>query len=185
MSVVQGSGIPFRRTCAIVVLVVGIVVTVAGTFGPWAHSGTVDRNSYQLVGALRRFPLIHSDAVLALVGAWPCLGPLLMVPLVLLAFRLWRISGLVSVILGTLAMAPSVAALALVGGQQHLGVGLTTEGPLTVITGGALLIVAGALLLASHRRDVQVHLGRPGTELAGRSSQQYGVAPLEPHHSDG
>lgn len=153
------SGIPFWRTTALALLVVGVAVTLAGAFGPWLRSGTVDRNSFQIVGALQRFPLIDNSLVRALIGAWPLLGPALMIPLVLAGLRWWRTTGVTAIVLGILGLAPSIAALVVVGGEQRFGIELVAVGPLTVVAGAALLIVAGTVLLASGRRDIRVVAG--------------------------
>ncbi|WP_154674083.1 hypothetical protein [Nakamurella lactea] len=165
----HSTGLPFWRSAAVLLLLTGIVVTLAGTFGPWLRSGSVDRNSYQIVGALQRFPLVDNAAVSGLLGAWPLLGPALMLPLVLAAFRLWRSAGALAVVLGIVGVVPSVVAVLVVGTRSRYGIQLDLVGPLTVIAGAVLVIAGGVLLMASCRRDIRVTVrGVPPRSAAGR-----------------
>lgn len=148
-------GLPLIRAAAVTTLLVAIAVCVAGTFAPWLMSGAVARNSYQLVGALQHFQILDSGAVVAAVGGWQYLGPALMVPLLLVAFRCWRWAAAVAILLGMLGSAAAITAL-VVGGTRHFGIELASIGPETVGCGSALLIVAGALLLLPDRWDVRV-----------------------------
>ncbi|MDQ2846050.1 MAG: hypothetical protein M3Y77_06810 [Actinomycetota bacterium] len=149
-------GLPLIRAAAVTTLLVAITVCIAGTFAPWLRSGSVARNSYQLVGALERFQIVDSGAVVAAVGGWPYFGPALMAPLLLVAFRCWRWAAAVAILLGILGLAAAMTALVVVGGTSHFGIELASIGPETVGCGSALLIVAGALLLLPDRWDVRV-----------------------------
>jgi hypothetical protein len=160
------AGLPFWRTTGLALIVVGIAVTVGGTFGPWLRSGSVERNSFQMVGTLERFPLIDNWAVRAAVGAWPYLGPALMIPLVLAAFRLWRSTGVAAALLGIVAVVPSATALFVVGTRSRFGISLLTTGPLTVIAGAMLMLTGSAVLLLSRGRDTRVSVGRTATTAA-------------------
>lgn len=144
------------RAAAVLVLLVGLTVTIVGTFLPWLISGAVTRNSYQLAAALQQFRLVDSALMDAAIASWVFLGPVLLVPTLLLAFRMWRTAAGVSVVLG-LAMAGAViTTLIVVGGKERLGVRLADAGPMTVACGSALTVAAGLLLLRSGRRDVRV-----------------------------
>ncbi|MDQ6656944.1 MAG: hypothetical protein M3Z00_01700 [Actinomycetota bacterium] len=154
-------GWPLVRAAAVTTLLVAITVCVGGTFAPWLMSGSVARNSYQLVGALQRFPIIHNTAVVAAIDGWPYLGPALMVPLLLAAFRRWRWAAAAAILLGVLGLAAAITAL-VVAGTGHFGIELASIGPEIVGCGSALLIVAGALLLVPDRRDVRMGWQRVG-----------------------
>ncbi|MGI8418545.1 MAG: hypothetical protein ACR2P2_20575 [Nakamurella sp.] len=153
---------PVIRAAAIATLLVAITVCVAGMFSPWLMSGSVVRNSYQVIGALQRFRIIDNGLAMAALGGWPYLGPALMVPMLLVAFRCWRTAAAAAVVLGLLGISAAVTALVVVGGTSHFGIQLASIGPETVGCGSALLIVAGALLPMPDRLDVRVSWHRAG-----------------------
>lgn len=138
-----------------------IAVIVIGTFLPWLTSGQIPRNSYQVAGALTRFRLIESGLLSAVVSVWPLIGPVVMVPLILLALRWWRAAGLVAAILGLLGAAASVTTLIVVGNRSRLGIQIQDTGPLTVAVGCALLAIAGGLLML-RGHDVLLHWAHTG-----------------------
>lgn len=154
-------GLPLRRSASCLLLVTAIAMVVIGTFLPWLTSGDIPRNSYQLAGALTRFRVIDSGALSAVVTIWPLIGPVLMVPPILLAVRCWRAAGLVAGVLGLLGAAASVTTLIVVGHRSRLGIQLQDTGPLTVAVGSALLAIAGGLLMV-RGRDVLLHWSRTG-----------------------
>ncbi len=118
---------------------VGIGLVVVGTFLPWARSGRVGRNSYQLAGVGSRL----SDAAdwwVALLRTWPYLGPLWAVAVVLM-------------ILGRTRAAPALAlVLAAVSGVVALGCLVLALRPgvaVTVVATGPLVTAVGASVVAT------------------------------------
>jgi hypothetical protein len=144
------------RAAAVLVLLVGLTVTIIGTFLPWLISGSVTRNSYQLAAALEQFRLVDSWLMGAAITAWVSLGPILLVPTLLLAVRMWRTAAGVCVALGLVMAGAAITTLVVVGGKERLGIRLADAGPLAVACGSALTIVAGLLLLLSARRDIRM-----------------------------
>lgn len=159
--VASAVGLPLRRSASCLLLVTATAVIVIGTFLPWLTSGEIPRNSYQVADALTRFRLIDSRLLSAVVNIWPLIGPVLTVPLILLAFRWWRAAGLVATALGLLGAAASVTTLVVVGHRSRLGIHLQDTGPLTVAVGSALLAIAGGLLMIGGR-DHQLYWSRAG-----------------------
>lgn len=130
--------------------VLGIVVTITGTFLPWLVSGTVRRNSYAVAGLADRLLVEPGSAGAVAVGAWPYLGPLLLVPVVLAAFRWWRSSAVIA-LLGA-ALAGTVAGMAIgIGPSQEL-VSLSLIGPVVVLLGVVLTVTGAVLVLTAGRR---------------------------------
>lgn len=156
---------PVIRTAAVLVLLVGLTLTIIGTFLPWLISGSVTRNSYQLAGALQQFRVVDSRLMDTVVAGWAFLGPILLVPTVLLALRMWRTAAGLSVGVGLLVAAAAVTTLVVVGSKSRFGIRLADAGPLTVACGSALIIVAGLLLLFSGRRDVRMVWSRRANEV--------------------
>lgn len=158
------------RTAAVLVLLVGLTLSIIGTFLPWLISGSVTRNSYQFAAALQQFGLVDSWLMGAAIAAWVFFGPILLVPTVLLAVRMWRTAAGVSLALGLMMAGAAITTLVLVGGKRRFGIRLAEAGPLTVACGSGLTIVAGLLLLLSVRRDVRmVWSGRSDQTITIRS----------------
>lgn len=127
----------------------GIVVTIAGTFLPWLTSGQVNRNSYAVAGLADRL-LVEPGSVTSLaLGAWPFVGPALLISVVLAALGLWRTAAMaasaVAVLIGGLA------AVALSAGGSADLVRLNLLGPVVTL-GGALLTIAGGVVVLTVRR---------------------------------
>lgn len=152
----EAPGIPLSRLAGSVVLLTATATTVAGTFLPWLDSGRVTRNSYQLTGTLDRFRLIDSTLLDAALAVWPFLAPAGVAAFVLLVFRLWRTAGSVAALVGVIAVVGAVTAQVKVGDRAAFGVSLNSIGPATVIIGGVLLVLAGALLWLPSRHAVRL-----------------------------
>jgi hypothetical protein len=136
----------------VVLVAAGVVVTIVGTFLPWVVSGGVTRTSYAVAGLLDRLQLFRSDWVTGLLKAWPVVGPLCVVPVVLLIVRLWRPAGWVATLVGAAVVAATVTVLVYAADWSFSVVELDLIGPVITIVGGVLLIGGGLVLGLSRRR---------------------------------
>jgi hypothetical protein len=123
----------------------GLAVLVCGTFLPWLRSGTVLRDSYQSVGALRT--LLESPWN-ALLTAWLFVIPACGLCVALYALRLRRpaagFSCVVSVVAGT------AAALVIVQGTDPGAlIGASATGPAVTLVGATVALVGAIAVLAS------------------------------------
>lgn len=131
-----------RRTWGAVVGVVGLITGVAGTFLPWLRSGSVTRDSYEVL-ALRGFAGLDSTSGDVVRAVWVGVTPLAVGCFVLWLLRLHRIAACTALVFGTIA--GTVAALAAVqGGNEGALVGISLTGPVVTL-GGAVLGIAGAI----------------------------------------
>jgi hypothetical protein len=137
----------------------GLVVLVTGTFLPWLRSGTVLRDSFQAVGAVRE--LLDVGVAGVLLAGWPAVVPACAVCVALYALRLRRTSG---VVCGILALAVGTAAgLASVQpGDAGSLVGVATTGPIVTLA-GATLALAGAItvVMGPHGGQARTREGSP------------------------
>ena len=140
--------------------VIGLVTTVVGTFLPWLRSGSVTRDSYQVL-ALRGWAGLNNASGEIVRGIWVGMIPLVTLCVILFALGLRRFAACLAILFGTIT--GTVAALAAVqGGNEGSLVGISLIGP-TVALGGAVLAVAGAItvLTASTRTVLRTPGGTP------------------------
>jgi hypothetical protein len=128
------------RLVATVLLAVGVVVMVAGTFAPWLRSGQVTRNSYRTAGLAQRLLDLHGVAGAAL-DAMPLLALLCAVGGLLFMFGYRRTALILLTALALLLAALSVAVLVAPASSE---VAVTDSGPVITL-GGALLAVFAAI----------------------------------------
>ncbi|RKT55985.1 hypothetical protein [Saccharothrix australiensis] len=131
-----------RRTWGAGIGVVGLITAVVGAFLPWLRSGSVTRDSYEVL-ALRGFAGLDGLSGEVVRGVWVALTPLAVCCVVLWLVRLPRIASCAALLFGTIA--GTVAALAAVqGGNEGSLVGINPTGPVVTL-GGAVLGIAGAI----------------------------------------
>jgi hypothetical protein len=129
--------------------ITGLAVLVAGTFLPWLRSGSVVRDSYQSVGALRDLVSgVGGGLPSALMDAWLAVIPASVVSVALYALRLRRTSAvvgcLVSVTVGT------AAALVLVQGSDAVTlIGAESTGPAVTLAGATIALIGAITVLGS------------------------------------
>jgi hypothetical protein len=128
--------------------VTGVVLVVVGTFLPWVSSGGQMYRSYAVAGLVDRLDLLDNGLVRVLLGGWPFVGPLCLVPLVLAALRHRRAAGSTAIVIG-LAVAAGAALVLRYAGALHVPgvVVVVGTGPWTVIAGGLTLAGGGVLAL--------------------------------------
>ena len=132
---------------------IGLLVSVAGFFLPWVVSGGVERNSYAIVGIVRRLGLLGDGFRDTALSWWPMLAPLAVVPVIAGILRWWRTAALLSLIFGLMVGVIGGGVLAVASGHRTAGIGLDPTGPVVTVV-GALLAMAGSvgLLLLERRR---------------------------------
>lgn len=126
------------------VAAIGLLALVSGTFLPWLRSGSVLRDSYQSIGALRVLLSSHTGIV-AMLDGWLAMIPVCSVCVALYALRLRRLSAWIVCVIS--ACAGTVCGfLAVQGGDPGSIVGVATIGP-AVSTAGAALSLLGAIVV--------------------------------------
>jgi hypothetical protein len=125
----------------------GLVLVVAGSFLPWVISGNVRRSSYAILGVVDRLGIAGDGLLGALVAHWPLAGALCVVPLLSGALRWWRVTGILSMLVGLASGVLSLGILTMAAGVGVLSVRLDPIGP-AVMAAGAILLFSGGLALA-------------------------------------
>ena len=114
-------------------LLAGLTLVVAGTFLPWLRSGSVDRNSYESVGLLRRLDRIHGIAD-PLASVWPLLS-------------LVCAAAAAAYLFGLRPAGAGLAAVAAIAAAAGAGYALSRSAPfVTVRLLGPVVTVIGAAL---------------------------------------
>ena len=125
----------------------GLALVIAGSFLPWIISGSVRRSSYAILGVVDRLGIAGDGFLGTVVARWPLIGALCVLPLVTAALRWWRVTGILSVIIGLSAAVLSLGILTVGTGVGGLGVRLDPIGS-AVMAAGAILLFSGGLALA-------------------------------------
>lgn len=129
-----------------VIWAAGIVVVVIGTFLPWLRSGRVQRNSYELAGVgVRR--LQAADWVEVLLRAWPFLGLLWAVAVVLMVLGRVRPAGVLAVVLAVLTGLIALGGLYLAVRLDSGLLGGVVAGPLVTAVGAVVVALTSASIL--------------------------------------
>lgn len=130
---------------------VAVVFLVVGTFLPWIRSGRVQRNSYEIAGVgVRR--LDAGSVVGHLLQAWPYLGPLWAVVVILVILGRRRSAAAVALILAVLTGLVAVGGLVLAV-RLHTGVlAGVVLGPAVTLVGAIGVAVAGVGMLRRRPR---------------------------------
>lgn len=148
-----------RGTWGAVVGVVGLVTAVVGTFLPWLRSGSVTRDSYEVL-ALRGFAGLDTATGDVVRVVWVGLTPLAVCCAVLGLARLRRIAAWGALLFGTIA--GTVAALAAVqGGNEGALVGISLTGPVVTLCGAVLGIAGAITVLTANTRTAISPGGAP------------------------
>lgn len=134
---------------------VGLLVVVAGTFLPWLTSGGVQRNSYAVLGIVRRLRFLDGGPAATAISLWPLLGTVAMLPVIAGILRWWRTAAVTTLLFGLLTGLGAAAVLAVAGGHGAAGIALSPTGPTVTVAGAVLGVVGAVLILVARRR------GRP------------------------
>jgi hypothetical protein len=130
---------------ALVLGAAGLLTMVVGTFLPWLRSGEVRRNSYASFGLLRRLIGFHGVPE-ALLRAWPLLGAVCAVVVVLAATGLLSVAALLALVVAAWAAAVGGAALAR---DPTAAVRVENLGPIVTITGAVVTAAAAIVIFVS------------------------------------
>lgn len=126
--------------------VLGLAVIVLGTFLPWLRSGTVLRDSYESVGALRT--LVEGGVLTTLLTAWLFVMPACGLCVALYALRLRRLAAMLGCVVS--AMVGTVAALVVVQGTDPGAlIGASAIGPAVTVAGATTALVGAIAVMAS------------------------------------
>lgn len=139
---------------ATAVLGLGAVIMLSGTFAPWLRSGQVSRDSYRTAGLLQRLLDIGGAAGAAL-DALPLLGLLCAACAVTFAAG-WRRTT--AGVLIALALAMGTLSVAALSAPSSTDVRVVVDGPLIVLIGAILTVLAAIALVLTpgvdkHYRD--------------------------------
>ena len=138
----------------------GLITTVVGSFLPWLRSGTVNRDSYEVL-ALRGWAGLGNGYGEVIRVAWVSMTPVAVCCVLLFTFGLRRFAAWIGILFGTIT--GTVAALATVqGSNEGAMVGISLTGPAVALC-GAVLAIAGAItvLTASARAATSKPGGTP------------------------
>ncbi|SFB57848.1 hypothetical protein SAMN05216266_12169 [Amycolatopsis marina] len=153
---------PTSRYLLAVLTSAGLAVTVLGSFLPWLRSGNVTRNSYESAGLADHFALVDNDFLVVTLRTWiaiPALGALCVA---LIAVRLDRSAGVLTLAVSALAGTP--AGILTVQASDPAGlVGIAPAGPITSLAGSIIALIGalGILVVAGRTRGPAD--GRAGT----------------------
>lgn len=125
------------------VATLGLAVLVLGTFLPWLRSGTVLRDSYQSVGALRGLVDGLNAQVGALLSAWLVVIPCCALCVAGYALGLRRTAAVLGMIL-SLVVGTAAGAVTVQGSAPDAVFGPVSTGPVVTLV-GATIVLAGAI----------------------------------------
>jgi hypothetical protein len=132
------------------VAIVGLVLLVTGTFLPWLRSGSVLRDSYQSIGALRDLIPGSTGLVDALVAGWVAVIPCCAVCVAVHALGLRRTAAVllsvVSITVGTVAGVVTVQ-----GGGSGSLVGVAGPGPVVTLVGATFALIGAITVVTCPR----------------------------------
>jgi hypothetical protein len=132
---------------------VGLLVVVAGTFLPWLTSGGLQRNSYAVLGIVRRLRFLDGGPAATAIALWPLIGTVAMIPVVAGILRWWRTAALAALLFGLLTGLGAAAVLTVAGGHGAAGIALSPTGPAVTIAGAVLAVVGAVVVLVARRRS--------------------------------
>jgi hypothetical protein len=124
----------------------GLLLVVLGSFLPWVISGNVRRSSYQIIGVVGRLGIGDGGALAVLIGAWPFIGVLCVVPVLAAVIRFWRTCAVLGLVIGLLSASLSFGLLILVAARGGSILRVDPVGP-SVMAAGAVLLICAAIAL--------------------------------------
>lgn len=129
----------------------GLALLAASTFLPWVVSGTVLRDSYQSISAIRAVKAVEGNPLELVLDAWTMIIPAVTVCVVghALGFRRTAatFSTILAIICGTVAGTATV-----VGGGEDVHLGIAGTGPVVMLAGAVLTVIGAVGIFAAQRR---------------------------------
>lgn len=158
---------PNDRRIGAIVLTVGAVITLAGTFMSWVESGSADRSSYEVFDIVDRLGFSPDGAVGWALRLWP-LVPLALVLAVIAHWAhhpslRWPRHTVTSVAV----VYPGVTSVALLNAPE-IGLFRVGAGPWVTLS-GALVMLIGLLTPAAVSAIRRARSAAPSAPAAGRS----------------
>ena len=158
---------PSDRRAGAIVLTVGAVITLVGTFLGWVSSGSAERSSYEVFGLVERLGFSPDGAVGWALRLWP-LVPLTLVVSVIVHWvhhpsMRWPRHATAS----AAVLYPGVTSIAIVNAPE---VGLFRVGPGPWVTlVGSVVMLAGLATPAAISTSRRVRSARPSAPEGDRS----------------
>jgi hypothetical protein len=118
----------------------GLVMVTIGTFLPWLKSGSVLRDSYESIGAIRTIGIIRDSPLNLVIDAWTMIVPVITLCVAAYAFGFRRsaatVAAVVAIFCGTIGGGAAVESS---GDETSLGIAGT--GPTVTVIGGVLALL--------------------------------------------
>jgi hypothetical protein len=162
----SGAASPRLTVVGALVSLAGLLVVVAGSFLPWLISGGVQRNSYAVLGIVRRLAFLDGGPAATAISLWPLLGTVAMLPVIAGILRWWRTAAITTLLFGLLTGVGAAGVLAVAGGHGAAGIALSSTGPVVTITGAVLALAGAVLLLVGRRRSAQQFSTKPTGQVS-------------------
>jgi hypothetical protein len=140
---------------------IGLVMVAIGTFLPWLRSGSVLRDSYESISAIRTIGIIRDSPLNLIIDAWTMTVPVITLCVAAYAFGFRRsaatVAAVVAIFCGTIGVGAAVESS---GDAASLGIAST--GPTVTFIGGilALLGVIG-VFIGRRTRATNIAGGEP------------------------
>jgi hypothetical protein len=125
-----------------IVMTIGTVITLFGSFSSWLRSGTVGRSSFELLGLVHRLGFVPNGPTRMIVRSWPVM-PVLLTAGVVAVWWGWRSVGAFVALVGAVYAAAVGGAVAFAAPDVR-GVDLSSAPRTTVF--GAAVVGLGSLL---------------------------------------
>ncbi|GLZ31528.1 hypothetical protein Lesp02_37160 [Lentzea sp. NBRC 105346] len=140
-----------RTRLGAAIAAVGLITGVTGTFLPWLRSGSIHRDSYEVL-SLRDFAGLNTGPGEVVTLIWVGITPLAVCALALWVVRFRRFAACIGLLFGTIT--GTVAALAVVqGGDTGSLIGISLSGPVVTLSGAVLAIVGAITVLTAKTRS--------------------------------
>jgi len=141
------SGMPVsaghRRSIAIGAVTLGGVVSIVGMFGPWVHSGSASRSSFELADVVVRLGYARGGPIGLALRTWP-MAPLSVVIAIVATWWIGgRVAAAIAVVVGLVV---SLVGAAVWSAPDSILLG-SRWGSLVSALGGATMVVGGAMSL--------------------------------------
>ncbi|CRK56207.1 hypothetical protein [Alloactinosynnema sp. L-07] len=133
---------------------VGLAAVVAGMFLPWFRSGTVLRDSFQIIGVIKSLGFLRGDTLELLLYAWFAIIPVVTLSVVAYTLGLSRtaatICAFLAIFTGTISGGATVESG---GGETSLGIAGT--GPTVTLIGSLVALVGAVGIFVGRRRSAR------------------------------
>jgi hypothetical protein len=119
------------------------------------------RNSFSIVGIVRRLGVAGTGFAATALSFWPLLGPIVMLAVIAGILRWWRTGAVLAAMIGLVTGVLSGGVILLSSGRRALGVGLALQGPVCTVVGSCFAVAGAVVVLIATRRPRPLESGRP------------------------